>query len=90
MRDANQITDLLFTIDEIEHKVCGVYLTQENKLYVKLLNPENGAFVNYFLGEFQPFIDRNDVKLDIVPNSLASRDLINRYIRKNLNRSSAE
>lgn len=90
MRDANQITELLFTIDDIEHKVCGVYLTEENKLYVKLLNPENGAFVNYFLGEFQPFIDRTGLKIDVVPNSRASRDLINQYVRKNLNRKLAE
>lgn len=90
MRDANLINELLFTIDGIEHRVDGVYLTEANKLYVKLYDPARKVFINYFLGEFQPFIDKNELKIDVVPNSRASRDLLNQYVRKNLNRSSAE
>jgi hypothetical protein len=82
MRDANQITDLLFTIDEVEYSVEGIYLTERNTLYAKLKHPGHGGFVNFLIGEIQTFIDEDNVKIDVKPNSNANRDLISRYARK--------
>lgn len=83
MRDANQINDLLFTIEGVEHKVNGVYLTESNKLYVKLQRPDK-SFVNCYLADFEPFANRHGLQIDIVPRSSASRDLINELLLKTL------
>jgi len=84
MRDANQITDLLFTIGDIEYSVEGVYLTENNTIYAKLKNPTHGGFINFQIGEIHTFITEAAVTIDVKPNSHASKDLINRYARKNL------
>jgi hypothetical protein len=85
MRDANPITDLLFTIGEVEYSVEGIYLTERNTLYAKLKHPGHGGFTNFLIGDIQAFVDEDDVKIDVKPNSHASRDLISQYARKNLN-----
>jgi hypothetical protein len=84
MRDANQITDLTFTIDEVEYSVDGIYLTTQNVLYAKLRHPIHGSWVNYEIGEIQTFFTNSNVKVDVKPNSDATRELINTYCRKNL------
>lgn len=90
MRDANLITELLFTIDEVEYSVEGIYLTESNAIYAKLKHPEHGGFINFSIGQIQPFIDENQVKIDVKANSDASRDLISQYARKNLNYHTAQ
>lgn len=90
MRDANLITDLQFTIDGLEYQVDGIYLTESNRIYAKLKHPIHGGYVNHLIGDIQSFIDEDCVKIDVKPNSTASRDLINQYARKNLNRFPAE
>lgn len=82
MRDANLITDLLFTIDDVEYSVNGVYVTPNNLLYVKLLHPTNEQTINFRLGDIDSFARENQLKLDAKPNTLGNRDLINYSILK--------
>lgn len=87
MRDANQITDLLFTIDDVEYAVGRVFLTPFNQLYVELKNPKTKCSTNFPLGNIEIFADKTSVKIDVKPNSTASRDLIHKSVLKDLNRS---
>jgi len=88
MKDANVITDLLFTIDDVEYAVGRVFLTPHNRLYVELKHPTSKCSVNYEIGTFDVFVDKHSVKIDVKPNSVASRELIHNRALKGLNLSS--
>lgn len=88
MRDANPITDLLFTIDDVEYAVGRVFLTPFNQLYVELKNPKTKCSINFPLGSIESFADKTSVRIDVKPNSAASRELIHMSVLKNLNLSS--